>query len=416
MASRSEHHNEVTASFWVQPSWLPRQSANPLYLPVQQAWYTAEEWGKLRDTLRKAESATGGSALTALQELGSEFHETYGTPQCVRKAAERGAPSGPGSTWPRWYGSHDMIAIALGGPEPREVDGVLWNERERPVLAEVESPADVAKIRVPDWGALDVMQRMLESREQWRIDHPGEPPANLVGVDDLPVPGQDPVPSVGYAAFVDLGAYLMGMTHFLTIVGGNSDTADALMDLCFELTTSYMDFLLQTHPEDFEALGGFGGDGTCMLSPSLYDRYSAAWDDRLFESVRTRYGLADDAPCNLHSCGPSAHLYGRWGAHPRRRNIAVMQTRLMPGEVGRLRAALPDAQLELTLHPPHFDVVAATVDELSDVLWNSARDAGFRDVYLNMFAVVHRVEDLGKAERNLRSADATLAEIRQQPR
>ena len=188
---------------------------------------------------------------------------------------------------------------------------------------------------------------------------------------------------------------------------------------------------------------------------ALYDRYGAAWDDRLFQHVQARYGLADNAPCNLHSCGPSSHLYEcvsklalpwwrerpacgfwgnpndrkrdaratmqfqntlyeRWGAHPRNRNIAVLQTRLIPGTVARLRASLPNTQLELTPHPPHFDVANATPEELRDVLWNSARDAGYRDVYLNMFAVVHRAEDLGKVERNLQACSAVMSEIRQQ--
>ena len=204
----------------------------------------------------------------------------------------------------------------------------------------------------------------------------------------------------------------MGMTHFLTILGGSRDTADAFMDLCFELITGCVDFMLEEAPEQFEALGGFGGDATCMFSPPLYERYGAAWDNRLFEYVRDRYGLADDVPCNLHSCGPSSHLYEKWGAHPRNRNIAVMQTRLIPGEVGKLRASLPHTELELTFHPPHFDVASATPDELRDVLWNSARDAGWRNVYLNMFAVVHRPEDLWKAQRNLEMCSALMPEIR----
>ncbi len=415
-----DQHNEVTSSFWVQPSFLPNKSQNALYLPVQQAWYTAEEWPQIQQVLRQAESEPWGSSLVAVQEAGAAFHETYGTPRCVRQAEARKlrAPQSRQSTWPRtgFHGADEMIAITLGGSGPSKIGGLWWNDREHPPLAWVESPEDVAKLRVSDWGSLESVQRMLQSRQQWQRDHPEEPLARLVGIGDLPVPGQDPVPCLSYSAFVDVGMYLMGMTHFLTILGGEPKTADALMDLCFELVTSYTDFLIheESEPVPFSGLGGFGGDGTCMFSPVLYDRYGAAWDDRLFKHVQTRYGLADDAPANLHSCGPSSHLYDKWGAHPRNRNIAVMQTRLIPGTVAQLRANLPQTQLELTFHPPHFDVLNATPDELRDVLWSSARDAGYQDVYLNLFAVVHRAEDLAKAQRNLEAAKAVMSDIRKQ--
>ena len=409
----STPHSEVTSSFWVQPTWVRTDTANPLYLPVQHDWYTAHEWTHLRDTLRRAEADTG-PLFAAIEANGTAYHRAYGTPQCVREATRHQQPE-PQSTWPHSLGICDMVSIALGGPEPRWINGKWRNEQKPCPVAWVNSAADVMTLRVPDWGSMDIVQGMLHSREQWQQEHPDEPLAHLLGLSDLPIPGAAPVPSLGYPSFVDLGAYLMGMTHFLTILGGDRATADAFMDLCFELTTGYMDFLLQQRPEHFDAIGGFGGDGTCMLSPPLYERYGAAWDKRLFEHVRDRYGLADDAPCNLHSCGPSAHLYENWGAHPYNRNIAVMQTRLIPGEVGKLRANLPHTELELTFHPPHFDVVAATGDELRDVLWNSARDAGWRDVYLNMFAVVHSPENLWKAERNLQVCKAVMPEIRQRP-
>lgn len=400
----STPHNEITVTFFFQPSWVQSCAPNPL------SWQSAKEWKKLQEALRKAEEAE--SPISAIRASVATFNGMYGTPQCVREAKSRRPPEFP-STWPGWYASTDMISIALGAPEPRWMDGNWWGEREKYALQWVNTPADVAKIRVPDWGSLDIIHRMLKSRERWQRECSNEPPARLADILDIIVPGQGPVPAVCYPAFVDLGIYLMGMTNFLTILGGEPKTADAFMDFCFELSTSYVDFLLQQQPEHFSGLFGFGGDGTCMLSPGLYDRYGAEWDDRLFKYACDRHGLHGDAPCNLHSCGPSSHLYERWGQHPCCRNIAMMQTRLIPGQVEKLRASLPNTELQLTLHPPHFDVVSATPDELRDVLWNSALDAGQHNVNFYIYAVVHREEDLWKVERTMQVCQAVIAQIRQ---
>src|SRR4030042_895657 len=77
---------------------------------------------------------------------------------------------------------------------------------------------------------------------------------------------------------------------------GHTALGEALMDKCCELSTSYTDFLLAIKPEKFEALCGFGGDGTCMFSPALYERYGAAWDARLFDYVRKTHGIPPALP------------------------------------------------------------------------------------------------------------------------
>ena len=400
---KNEFHNEVTATYRVQPTWISSDAPNPL------SWQSAKEWIKLQQALKQAQEAQ--SSISVIRAGVSTFNEMYDTPQCVREAMNR-RPSNSPSTWPGWYSSTDMISIALGASEPRWVNGCWWNERENYPLQWVNTPADVARIQVPDWGSADIIHRMLKSRERWRQQCPDEQPARLADILDITVPGRGLVPAVCYPAFIDLGIYLMGMTHFLTILGGEPKTADAFMDLCFELSTSYVDFMLQQRPEDFSGLFGLGGDGTCMLSPDLYDRYGARWDDRLFQYVCDKHGLPDDAPCNLHSCGPSSHLYKQWGIHPRGRNIAMMQTRLIPGQIGALRASLPHAELQLTIHPPHFDIMSATAGELRDLLWNSALDAGQCDVHFDIYAVVHCVEDLWKVERNLQVCSDVIPEIR----
>jgi hypothetical protein len=218
--------------------------------------------------------------------------------------------------------------------------------------------------------------------------------------------------TVNYPSFVDLGVYLMGMTNSLAILAGDPSQADALMDKYFELSTSYTEFLLSLKPEPIDGLCGFGGDATCMLSPSLYERYGAGWDARLFEFVRRSHNTPADLPCNLHSCGPSAHLYDAWGRHPRRDNITTMQTRLIPGTVRKLRENLPGAELELTIRPPHFDVARAAPEELKDLLVQSARDAELRDAHLVTVLCVQRPEDLPRAKQTIAACRQALETIR----
>jgi hypothetical protein len=211
---------------------------------------------------------------------------------------------------------------------------------------------------------------------------------------------------------VDLGVYLMGATRFLTVLAGEPELADAFMELCFDLSTSYTEFLLAREPAAFEGLCGFGGDATFFLSPALYPRYSAAWDARLFDHVRRRHGVPATAPCNLHSCGASSHLYGAWESHPCRANITAVQTRLLPGRVGRLRASLPQTQLELTLHPPEFDLASAEPAAIRAVLRTSAADADGRDAHFQFITAAHRPEDLPRLARNAQVVVEEMERIR----
>ena len=49
--------------------------------------------------------------------------------------------------------------------------------------------------------------------------------------------------------------------------------------------------------------------------------------------------------------------------------------------------------------------------EVRRVLWESARDAGFRDVHFSIQAVAHREEDLPRLEASLTACFEAMAEI-----
>ena len=397
-------HHEITAYLWLQYTWFRHDGPNPVY------WQSAEEW----DARKQEEAAAQQSlmdevrrAAPTLETTVSTVYERFCFTSLVREQrAQQGTV--PCSSWPGWYEPSDVIAIALGAPEPFRMHNMWWHDRNHYPLESIDSVAEVARLKVPNWSEVPTVQQMLESRERWQCTHSGEPAANLGIWEYLTVPRQGEVLTICYWSFVDFGVRLMGATKFLTMLGGEPEIADAFMEFCFELSTSYIEFLLGLNPLHFAGLCAFGGNATFFLSPALYDRYSAAWDARLFEYVRARHGMPADMPCNLHSCGASAHLYERWGHHPCRANIQVMQTRLIPGTVGRLRASLPNTRLELTLHPPEFDLASAEPEAIRTVLRQSASDADGGDVNFGFITAVHKPEDLPRLERN---AEVVLEEL-----
>jgi len=403
----NERHNEVTAAVWIETAWLDLTRPNPCATDPAT-------WTRLNlEFQRKDAEFWEGLKRQGLFDRKplDDFWHRYGQPRVVREAHEAKPPE-PRGNWPGWYEPRDMIPIALGADEPRWMGGSWWHDRDRRALDRVSCASDVTRISVPEWHRLPIVERMLESRRRWQEAHPDEPPSGFGLTYDLTVPGRAPAQSVNYPSFVDLGAFLVGLTRFFTILGGEPEVGDALMDKFFELSTSYTDFLLSLKPERFDALCGFGGDATCLLSPRLYERYGAAWDARLFEHVRGTHGVPPDLPCNFHSCGPSAHLYGLWGRHPCRDNITTVQTRLLPGKVRGVREAFPRAQLELTIHPQHFDALRASASELRDLLLSSARDAGLRDVHLIVFMSARRPEDLKMAGPNVRACAEAMEALR----
>jgi len=399
--------HEVTTVVWIEPTWYDFSRQSPCVTDVAS-------WTKRHEEETRADAAfweqmerEWGISVKGLEEFNDEF----GVPRRVREARAAN-PAGPAGTWPGWYEERDVIAIGLGAAEPTWLSGCWWHDHSRHALDNVESADALASIAIPDWPALPTVRRMLESRRGWHDAHPAEPAPGLGITYDITVPGRRPVHTINYPSFVDLGVYLVGMERFLGILAGEPDLADALMDTFFELSTGYTEFLLSLKPEPIDGLCGFGGDTTCMLSPGLYDRYGAAWDQRLFQYVRRTHGTPDDLPCNIHSCGPSAHLYRLWGGHPRRDNITTLQTRLVPGTVRELRESLPDTYLELTIRTPHFDAARAEPDALRDLLTESARDAEYHDVHLVTVLSVHRPEDLVRAKRNISACRKAMEEIR----
>ena len=152
-------HRQVTAEFIIQTTWVPDGTVNPL------SWRSAREFRSRQDKQRREAELVrnameeGGSRVW---KIDAAFSAAFGPRVLPCPSAE------PLGTWPGRYSPQDMIAMAMGALEPRWMNGYWWHERERYTLADIESVEDIARLQLPDWGALDVVRRMLASRRRWR--------------------------------------------------------------------------------------------------------------------------------------------------------------------------------------------------------------------------------------------------------
>lgn len=352
---------------------------------------------------RLVEDQIAQSGFPDFLQLISRLNRQFSRRSDDGREEDNQPPSPPPSPRWHWYDARYMIATALGAPEP-EWDGSSnswWMDREEGTpLSKVESADQIAAIPIPDWEYLPQVQRMLKSRRRWQKVFPFDP----LEFDNLGrqfIMKEKILDFIAYPAYIDMGIFLIGTTRFFTEIGLQSDIADALMHKCFELSTSFVDFLNTIDNRKLELLVGFAGDATCMLSPTLYKKYSADWDYRLFRFAEREHGASRDLPCNLHSCGPSDHLYESWGKHHYLENIITMQTRLIPGTVHKLRKNMPYTDLQLTIHPQHFDISKAEPEEVERVLKETIEGAEGRDLALKVFAVAHKPEDVKFIHTNL---------------
>ncbi|MBT3272753.1 MAG: hypothetical protein HN368_06340 [Spirochaetales bacterium] len=405
--------NRITADITFEQSWAHQICPDPR-LTVDEMREQDFAFRAFKNKMAGELKSNGSDEIyRTIGELSSRFGRARST--WSENASENKPKSvGRNSARPwKWYDARYMIATALGAPKP-VWDGTTyswWMDREQgnPLNAGM-SPAEVSAIPIPDWKNLPQVHEMFQSRERWVKAFPDDIPP-FSNVSQLDVHAGEKKWFLGFPSFVDLGIFLLGTSDFLAELGMESELAEALLDKSFELSTSYLEFMHSVYPIQMELLLGFAGDTACLLSPSLYKKYSVRWDAMLFEYVQNRYGCAENFPCNLHSCGPSVHLYDAWGEHPHNDNIVVLQTRLVPGTVGSLRKTMKKSVLQLTFHPQHYDVVNAASDDFKHVLINSADSAERRDVHFSVIAVANRPEEVPMLQTNINVMLLALEEL-----
>jgi hypothetical protein len=294
--------------------------------------------------------------------------------------------------------------MAFGLPDPvwNEDEGMFWFDRTRCPLAWVETVEDVAKLGIPDWGVQPLVRRALEKAKEARTRGTYAPPKGKPSVWEMTFPSTGEIRRFStFFSFIDVGSFLCGTEKFFAMLAGEPDTAHALLEKCFALSTSYTEFMHRTFGiARMEGLSSFGGDFSCLLSPARYREYAMAFDMKLVE----KYG---DLPCNLHSCGPSKHLYETWATYPNLERIVIMQTRGISGELKRLRKIMPHTLLQITLHPPQFDFERESPETVRKMVLQCAEEAELRDISLTVVVA----QSGPKVDENIKAFYRALDEI-----
>jgi len=281
--------------------------------------------------------------------------------------------------------------------------GCFWPVEEKPVWSDIKTVADVEKIKAPNWEENPLIQEMLQRYEELQCRTKYDTEQMLLNEWPWKNPNTgDEYRFWLFISFIDLGGYLLGNTEFITLLALEHELAHALMLKCFEISVSYSEFLQKTFNRDLTAYANLGGDNSCLYSPEMYREYGMAFDEMLIE----KYG---ELPCNLHSCGPSPHLYDLWPEYSNYENIVIMQTRALPDEIGRLRKALPNTYLTMYMFAPQIDLENEDIERVREIVWKFAEGAEFRDLML--FSYINKACD--KTDENVRAFYRAIDEVNQ---
>lgn len=276
-----------------------------------------------------------------------------------------------------------------------------WMERKNEsVWDDVKSPADVEAINIPDWESLPLVQEIIAKRDE--LDRSGFP----IITNSIPWHKQTwKCPATGetllfpaFSGFLDMGQFLIGNDFFCCLV--EPDLTRSLMDKFFELSVSYHEFMATLFPFEMNAICTFGGDNSCNVSADMYRDYVIPYDMKFVD----RYG---NLPVNLHSCGPSSHLYDVWTEYPNLDRVVRMQTRGIREAFPKLRQVLPNTLLQITLHPPQFDFENESVENIRDEIRFYAEASECENIQLSALVTT----DTDVVARNVRAFHEVVAEI-----
>lgn len=262
--------------------------------------------------------------------------------------------------------------------------------------ADIESAADVAKIRVPLWENNRLLCIAIERYENLcsfiRHNIPGDKVEAYIDKIDFNfenwgiVSEGKKVVLQAVLGFLDIGPYLSGHTDYFMKLSYDSDYAEAMVDKCYEIGDSYFEFRkkFSRAPSGFEKGISMGADYTCILSPDMFDKYCLKHDTMQVE----KFG---NIPSNFHSCGASSHLYKNLANYVNKDKIVLMQTRGVVDKTNILRESLPDTFLDITILQPQFDFAYAKQDEIQNLVEDYAKAAGYKNLGLKV--AIHQNSD-----------------------
>ena len=308
------------------------------------------------------------------------------------------------------YDGRIVVASAFGGDWPswEKESACYWYDKSDGVLGSITNATDIAKIKIPDWDNNPLLQETFErfSKDKTtsyfkeaKVSYPWSIGSFYDYRTDL---SHD---SIAYISVVDLAPFLYGDTGFFSIIMEDEDIAFALLDKCYEISTSFSEYNLKQFGIDASNLSwsSIGGDYSCVMSPALYRKYIKPYDLRRNMESRNKY-------INLHSCGASSHLYDVWSEYPDKESILFMQTRGIEGRLAHLRSCLPHTLIQLTMHLPQFDFENVPQCAVERIVRSYANEAGYENLTLCVL-VTNGGEN---SDRNIETLFRTVGQINQE--
>jgi|GEM_PF-1992815 len=288
------------------------------------------------------------------------------------------------------YDGRILTASEFGGKKPGwdPLTACYWWDKSISVWGAIEDPKEIAKIKVPNWDNNPLVNETIERFEK-------EKNSKYFKDGKVSFPWTfttftDPRDGIGYnllsyMTVVDLAPFLYGDTEFFSILIAEENLAYAITDKCYEISTSYAEYMQKHFGLEGKATGwgSIGGDYSCVMSPALYEKYCKPYDLKRMEHCK-KMGMN---AINLHSCGKSLHLYDVWAKYPDKENIKVMQTRGVEGQLKHLRECLPHTWIQWTLHQPQCDFENISQAEVEKVIRNYAAEADFENIEFTAIVV-----------------------------
>ena len=146
------------------------------------------------------------------------------------------------------YDGRVLAASGFGGKKPGwdPLTACYWIDKRNSVWGAIENPGEIARIKVPDWDNNPLVNETLERYEK-------EKGSRYYKTDKVNFPWTlmtfcDPRDSLEYRQLcymsaVDLAPFLYGDTEFFSILIAEEDLAFAITDKCYEIATSYAEYM-----------------------------------------------------------------------------------------------------------------------------------------------------------------------------
>lgn len=251
----------------------------------------------------------------------------------------------------------DFLNIALGAKPEYSAEEMVWTT-QRP-FENIESVRDVQNLPEIDWSTSAVCLDAIKQFEEVKKLYPGRRPCSFQNIEfQRGDAAPDRATMVIHSPYTT--AFRLAGEKIFELMMCEEETAEALFAYIYRQYENMFFYLCRRYHWQPDGVH-FGDCAATMLSPSLFEKYNAAFYDRVGRAC---------GRVALHSCGPSAHLIDKFTCIS---NLDYLQIG-MGSDFARLRKLFPDRHI-LAFHSPSLIRSGSTEENLA-ALNEEDRDLG----------------------------------------